>query len=587
MSTKAPAGAALPLSVRAFAYLRQNQPREALALLREGVREAPRDAAAWQSLGAVALGCGRAALAARALRRAAGLLPDDAGIWLSLGQALRQSGGHVAARDALERAAALAPARAAAWRELAAVCQQLRLFQRQAYALRQLAALEPQDAGHEHALGLALCYSGHARAGIRAFRRAIRLDPGFDAPYSCLAMGLQMLPEASPARVFRAHCDWPAAVPATAIVPGPRRHAGPLRVGYVSGQLFDCSAAFFLEPLLHAHDPHSVRAYCYSSTARTDAVTRRLRQAAACWRDISELDDQAAAEAVARDRIDILVDLDGHANGNRLGLFAGRAAPVQVTYLGYPNTSGLRQMDYRVTDSACDPPEATERFHTETLLRLDPCFLTYRPPADAPEPSPLPAGARRPFTFGCFAAMPKLHEESIAVYASILRQVPDARLLMKNRALAEPASVARIERLFRREGVDASRLRLLSFIPNRGSHLALYGEVDLALDSFPYAGTTTTCEALWMGVPVVSLVGQTHVQRVGLTLLQQAGLPQLATDSREEFIRTAVAWAADRGRLARVRRGLRRRLQASALLDAVGHARRFEALLQSIVRCGV
>ena len=520
-------------------------------------------------------------MAVRALRRAAELDPDDAGVWLGLGRAHRALEDDAAAGEALERAAALDPARASIWRELAGVCQRLSLYSRQTQVLRQLAALEPNEAAHAHALGLALCYSGCVRQGVNAFRRAVALDSEFDAPYSCIAMGLQMLPGTRPERVFHAHRAWPADPPVSTI-PGPRRQPGVIRVGYVSGQLFDCSPAFFLEPLLAAHDRRLIRSYCYSNIARPDAVSRRLRALVAGWRDISMLNDGAAAEAVEKDRIDILVDLDGHAHGHRLGVFARRAAPVQVTYLGYPNTSGLAEMDYRVTDSACDPPGQTERFHTETLLRLDPCFLTYRPPPDAPEPSPSVAG-RRPFTFACFAAMPKLHAGSIAVYASILRQVPGSRLVLKNRALADPAIVERLERQFRREGVDASRLRLLAYLPRRESHLDLYREADLALDSFPYAGTTTTCEALWMGVPVVSLVGKTHVERVGLTLLRQAGLPALAATSCEEFIRTAVEWASDRGRLARVRRGLRRRLRASALLDAGGYARRFEALLQSLV----
>lgn len=570
-------------AARAFQYLQQNRVAEAIALLRAGVRAAPCDGCAWQSLGAAALGCGRYGLAVRALRRAAELDPHDAGVWFGLGRALRAVGEEAVARNAFERTVALEPARVSAWRELAAVCQRLLLYTRQAEALAQLAALAPGQAAHAHALGLSLCYSGRVREGVRAFRRAIALDPEFDAPYSCLAMGLQMLPEVSPARVFRAHRAWPADPPAPAI-PGPRRQPGVLRVGYVSGQLFDCSPAFFFEPLLAAHDRRQIRPYCYANVSQPDAVTRRLRALAAGWRGISALDDEAAAEAIRRDRIDVLIDLDGHAHGHRLGVFSRRAAPVQMTYLGYPNTSGLAEMDYRVTDSACDPPGETERFHTETLLRLDPCFLTYRPPSDAPETSPLPAGAHGPVTFACFAAMPKLHAGSIAVYASVLRAVPGSRLMLKNRALADPATAARIERAFYREGINASRLRLLGYIPQRGSHLALYRDADLALDSFPYAGTTTTCEALWMGVPVVSLVGRTHVERVGLTLLRQAGLADLATPSREEFIRIAVEWAADRARLARVRRGLRRRLRASALLDAAGHARRWEALLQGV--CG-
>ena len=282
--------------------------------------------------------------------------------------------------------------------------------------------------------------------------------------------------------------------------------------------------------------------------------------------------------------VDILVDLAGHTAGNRMPLFSLRPAPVQVTYLGYPNTTGLSTMDYRITDAWADPPGQTEALHTEKLIRLDHGFLCYTPPEAAPEVDPSPHRKTGAVTFGSFNNMAKFNAGVASLWASVLKAVPGSRLIMKFKTLSDPEVRQTVIDAFAANGVSSDRLSLHGFLPSFADHFALYNRIDIGLDTTPYNGTTTTCEALWMGVPVLALAGRTHVARVGVSILTGLGLSELVAQSREDYVQMAAALARDCRRLDALRKGLRPRMQASPLMDGPGFARRVESAYRAMWR---
>src|SRR6185369_4920000 len=263
---------------------------------------------------------------------------------------------------------------------------------------------------------------------------------------------------------------------------------------------------------------------CYANLDRPDQATERLKSLAEQWRDLCQVGDEEAARIIARDGIDILIDLAGHTSGNRLPLLARKPAPLQGTWLGYPDTTGLPELDFRITDRFADPPGATERFHSERLVRLPRSFSCYLPPSSAPPVAALPALAAGRVTFGSFNNLAKVAPEVISLWARVLLALPGSRLLMKCKPLADPEICARLRAGFEREGVAAERVELHPGNASAGDHLAQYHRVDIALDTFPYHGTTTSCEALWMGVPVVTLAGTRHASRTGVSILSNCGL---------------------------------------------------------------
>ncbi len=383
-------------------------------------------------------------------------------------------------------------------------------------------------------------------------------------------------------RVFEVHREWGARVPArTPRVRPPRAQKGSssrLRVGFVSPDFIQHSVAYFLEPVFAHHDRSRFEFVCYYNRHGADAVTQRFGEYAKEWRGIAGLTDDAVAELVRRDRIDILVDLAGHTADNRLGVFALAPAPVQATYLGYPTTTGLPAIDYRISDEIVDP-EGGEMRNTEKLLRLSPSYFCYRPPVDAPSIGPLPMVDTNAPVFGSFNALNKLSSTTVQIWARVLKAVPDSRLLLKNKSLSDSGFRQATAARFAAEGIDARQLEFVAWEKHTDNHLAIYNRVDIALDTFPYNGATTTCEALWMGVPVVSLQGNTHASRMGASILRAAGFGDLVTASAEAFVDRCRALAGNANELARYRLQARERMRASALLDEVRFTRNFERAL--------
>jgi predicted O-linked N-acetylglucosamine transferase (SPINDLY family) len=325
---------------------------------------------------------------------------------------------------------------------------------------------------------------------------------------------------------------------------------------------------YFIEPVLAHHDHNRFEVFCYSNLQQEDNVSERLKSRANYWRRIIALSDEQATQKIRADQIDILIDLNGHTGSNRLLVFARKPAPVQVTWLGYPATTGLSTVDYRLTDGFADPVGMTEHLHSEKLIRLPECFSCYRPPADAPEVSGLPAREKGYVTFGSFNNQAKINREVMAVWAKILQAVPGARLTLKNAGLGSKIVQRKVRETFLGWGVEPDRIELLGHDPYESAHLERYRSIDIGLDPFPYNGATTTCEALWMGVPVVALAGQAHAGRVGVSQLSNLGLTELIGNTPEEYVAIATRWARDLERLSQLRAGLRARLAASPLTDA-------------------
>jgi predicted O-linked N-acetylglucosamine transferase (SPINDLY family) len=321
------------------------------------------------------------------------------------------------------------------------------------------------------------------------------------------------------------------------------------------------------------HDRSQFTAICYSDVDRPDAVTRRLREAAGGWRDVVGIPHEAVADLVRRDGIDILVDLAGHMPRNRLLLFARKPAPVQVTYLGYPDTTGLATMDYKITDDLHDPPGATDRYYTERLIRIPGGCWCYRPNEDSPDvvvPPCLEAGR---VTFAALNRLVKATPKVMRLWAQILKAVPGSRLIAS--AGSHDRVDASVQELFERNGITKDRV-VLDGRKRHAQYLARFNEADIALDTFPYSGQTTTCDASWMGVPTVTLAGRTHVSRGGVSLLTSVGLRECIADTPQAYVDTAVRLATDPGHLREMRATLRERMRRSLLCDGLAQARKLE-----------
>jgi predicted O-linked N-acetylglucosamine transferase (SPINDLY family) len=349
-----------------------------------------------------------------------------------------------------------------------------------------------------------------------------------------------------------------------------------MKIGYVSGDFRRHSVANFLLPVFRNHDRSAFEIYCYSNNPRNDDVTERLTAVADHWRRITGLDDDAAAKMIAEDKIDILVDLSGHTDGNRLSLFTRRPAPTQVTWLGYPGSTGVEAIGFRLVDEVSDPAGDSDRHYCERLIRLDHGFLCYAPIDGATALVARAPGNGR-IRFGSFNNPAKLSPATLDVWGKLLDTVDGAELVLKGRPFADPDVRRLLLRRFEDRGIAEQRVVLLDHIPSPAAHMAAYGEIDIGLDPFPYNGTTTTCEALWMGVPVITLLGDRHSGRVGASLLSQVGLEDLIASNEENYVRLAAELAADAPRRADLRATLRDRMAASPLCDEPGFTRRLEA----------
>jgi predicted O-linked N-acetylglucosamine transferase (SPINDLY family) len=440
---------------------------------------------------------------------------------------------------------------------------------------RSLLSADSRNAAAWNSLGNLLKEAGRIEEAIPALEQAARLWKRSDH-FSDWLFALNYSPSFTQVEICKHHLEYGALFKAKASdKPARTRTPGALRVGFVSADLCRHSVSYFFRPLLRQLDRSRFETFCYSDVACPDKTTAMIRKDAAHWVDSHSLSDGELEKRIREDELDILVDLSGHTGGNRLPVFAGKPARLQASWLGYPNTTGLSSIDFRLVDGVTDPEGAGDMLHSETLLRMPGCFLCYEGVEIA---TPRPRHAGRPFSFGCFNNAAKINDPLLQLWSEILQRCSDSRLVLKNKALSEASCRADLEAFFKVRGIAASRLVLLGPTDSEIDHLAAYGEVDLALDTHPYDGTTTTCEALWMGVPVLVLAGDRHASRVGASLLHAVGLDAFIAGDANDYVGKACAACA--GSLALPERlALRRQLESSPLCDAAAYASSFGQIL--------
>ena len=510
--------------------------------------------------------------AVRAFRKTLKLDPHHPNAWASLGHALINLGRYDEAENSFRKALKEQPDDPDFYASLGSAMQSMGRYEAAVRSYRKALQLNHPDAAEVYNnLGNAFCFQGRLNESLEAYHKALKLKPGDPRFYSNLLLTLHYLPDISNKDLLEEHRLWPG----NKIKPLPDSHADSpdsdsdrrLRLGYVSSDLRSHSVAYFIEPILSAHNRDAFEVYCFFSGENADATSTRLRLLSDKWFDIEKLSDKDCANLIRSNEVDILIDLNGHTSRNRLPLFARKPAPIQITYLGYPDTTGVSAIDFRITDWISDPT-GYEEFYTESLIRLEGSFLCYRPPDNAPSVTSLPAANNDFITFGSFNNLAKINEEVVQLWSRLLHEAPETHLLIKNHSLTDESTRSRYTELFKKYGIPRERLTMVGFVQSAKGHLDEYARVDIALDSFPYNGTTTTCESLWMGVPVVSLSGTSHRARVGLSLLSALGKKEWVAEDEDSYINIAVDLASDLNALARTRKDLRSDMKGSMLCDS-------------------
>ena len=556
-------------------------------------------------MGGLLFKLGRMREAIEACEGALRLRPDYPEAHHRMGNLLTGVRGYAAAEPHFRRAVELQPAVAVSWCNLGVSLVFLGRLGEAMECFNRAIALDPKFDHAYAGLGLALSKCYRQAAAAEAYGRALAINPHNHEARSARLYELQYLSNLSREELWEEHLAFGKMVEQSALpaersqeplVPATRTRR--LRVGFLSPDLHRHSVAYFLEPLLAHLDRGQFEVFLYHDQPTVDEMSERLRSLADTWGVVSGVPDNRVETLLRGHALDILVDLAGHTGYNRLPLYARRLAPVQVTYLGYPDTTGLAAMDYRLVDPISDPEGRADRFATEKLVRFAPTAWSYSPPADAPEPAPSPAAASGRVTFGCFNNFSKVNDGTLRVWSRLLAAAPGSRLVLKGHGLGNSALHNEARRRLAAAGIGDDRGILLERTPTVREHLEAYAGVDLALDTFPYNGTTTTCEALWMGVPMVALAGDRHSARVGASLLTAVGHPEWIAADAEEYVRKAVelarAVAAPASRrptgdcpsadvpaeAGGPRMALREAMRRSVLLDHAGQATRFGTALK-------
>jgi len=567
-----------------MAFKRQGRLEEAKTAIEHALKLKPAFAEAICNLGYIRYSQGQIIPAIEQFRQAILLKPDYADAYVHLGNALIEQGDVIQAAECYQQAISLQPKSATAYTNLAAVFKTQGKLEAAEKMAKEALNLQPDFVHAYNILDDVYFLQGKVKASIAMSQKALQLDRDNAIAHSNLLMGMHYDSEYSAEQLFAATQTWSArynsqeySIPPPVNLPDPRRR---LRIGYVSADFRIHPVGFFIEQVLKHHDKNQFEIICYSNFARDDELTARLRRHAKYWRDILYQTDETLAQEIRRDGIDILVDLSGHTSGNRLSTFARKPAPIQATWMGYFDTTGLSNMDYIIADRFVISPQE-ECHYTEQVVRLPNAYLCFSPPEYAIEPSPLPALATGRITFGCFNNTAKLTEEVIACWSRLLHALPDARLYLKYKPFGDAEVQQRYQSLFANRGIKTERIKFSGASP-RKELLAAYNEVDISLDPFPVNGGVTTLEALWMGVPVVNLRGERFVSRIGETFLTNIGLGEYVADTEDAYVATAVALATDIPRLARMRGQLRSQLLNSPLCDGLGFTRDLETAFRAM-----
>ncbi len=566
---------------------------DAIARFRRALELNPDYAEAHHSLGLALRSQGKLEQAAACFLEALRKKPDFADAHNNLGNIQTNQRKFAEAVASFHRALELRPDFFAAHNNLGIVLRETGNFTEAIASYRRALELTPNSPDVYNNLGIALKEQGEIDEAVACHRRALEIKPDCVAAHSNLLLALQYRPGVTPAGLAEAHAEYDrmyAAPLRTACRPqdnvrertlfdeGPR----PLRVGFVSPDFGRHPVGYLLVRALENLDRGRCETVCYSDRLMQDDLATRFHAAAATWRDVVGVSDEQLAEQIRADRIDVLFDLAGHTARNRLLVFARRPAPIQITWLGYEGTTGLEAMNYILADRHTIPA-GKESSYREQVLRMPDGYVCYDPPAAAPEPGPLPAVENGFVRFGSFNNLAKINAGVVEVWAKILRRVPQSRLMLKYFGLGEGSVRDRYLGMFTALGVDAARIEL-SLPSGYAQYLAAFGEVDIALDPFPFGGGVTTCDGLWMGVPVVTCPGETFASRHGLSYLANVGLTETVAGDFDEYVEIAVGLAGDLPRLAAMRAGLRGRMAALPLCDGKRFAANFAEILREVWR---
>ncbi len=503
-------------------------------------------------------------------QKALALAPDNMRAHNNLAIILCLMGAHEDAVNSANTALSLNPASPEAYNNLANALCKLGRLEAATEALKQALIGRPDDAETYSNLARILLLQGKVKQSFANHRRSLELQPKLSGAHSLLLYTMNYSLEFSRDEIFKAHIDWSEKHRSdngqqqkhhnTA---EPERR---LRIGYVSPDFRGHSVAFFLEPILTHHNQTTFEVYCYSDTFNVDQTTRRMQQRSSHWRHCCGLSDSDVTQMIIDDRIDILIDLAGHTDNNRMTLFAMQPAPVQVSYLGYPNTTGLASIQYLITDNYCDPAPEMDAYYSEKLCRMPNTFFCYQAPKNCPPVSPTPALKNGYITFASFNNLAKIGADVIKRWAGVLKAVPDSKMLIQCLSLNDLPTRIHFETLFVAHGINADRIEF-SAAKDLDTYLSGHADVDIILDTFPWNGHTVSCHALWMGVPVISLAGNRHSSRMGASILSNLGLNNCIANSEATFIAAATALSQDIQQLQNLRQELRPRMQASKLCN--------------------
>jgi protein O-GlcNAc transferase len=510
------------------------------------------------------------------------LNPNDSEIFYNLGMAFKEKGVLNKAIVCYQNAVKLTPDYADAHFSLGYALMEQGQLQAAVEHYHISLRINPDSSGALRNLGNCFTYQGKALEAERCYRQAMQRNPDDWLVHEVLLMTMNYNARYEPQDILSEHMKFAKRFEQS-MQPAISEHADActidhrIRIGYVSPDLRRHSVSYFLEPVLANHNKEGVEVFCYSDVPLkwADEVTERLRGYTNQWRNIEGISDEKVADLIRNDGIDILVDLAGHTANNRMLLFACKTAPVQVSWIGYLATTGFSTMDYKIVDGYTDPPGLTEKFYTERLIRLPESFLCYLPDRDSPGVGSLPALSTGHITFGSFNNFAKVTPEVFGIWAKILKELPESRLILKGKGFYDKATRHYVINMFTQREITAERIILQSWDPSP-VHLEAYNLVDIGLDTFPFNGATTTCEAMWMGVPVINLVGTAYHSRSGISLLSNVGLPDLVAKTPDEYISIAVELAKDLTRLQTLREHLRDMMTYSPLCDA----KRFTANLE-------
>jgi len=557
---------------------------DAAGSYRRAIDLSPDTVEAHTNLANVMQDLGRLEDAVSGYAKALTLNPDFAEAHNNLGNALKELGRYDDARASLEKAVSLNPDFAEAHSNLGATLKEVGLLDDAVDSYRRALCLHPDLPEAQNNLGNVLQSLGRHDEAADCYNKALALNPDFPEAHSSLLFCHQYRQGSTVETLFIAHTEWGA------------RHAKPLRaawtphtndpdpdrklnIGFVSSDLGIHPVGYFSIGLFENKPADEIALICYSAR-EPDAMTDRLRAASDGWHDTRGLSDQELADKICGDGIDILFDLSGHSRGTRLLMFARKPAPIQITWAGYVGTTGLSAMDYLLADRHYIP-DGAEAFYTEKIITMPDAYVSYRAPDFAPAVGPSPQQQNGYVTFGVFNNPTKIHAGTLDTWMEVLSAVPNSRLLIKYKGVDSKANSRRFHEAFAAAGLDSSRL-ILEGTATPKAMMARYNDVDIALDTFPYNGGLTTCEALWMGVPVITLVGEIFAARHALSHLNGAGLPELAAVDQAGYRDLAVALATDAPRLTGLRSGLRDRMLASPLCDEPLFAKNFAAAMRGV-----